>query len=128
MLLEARNNPEIGAEQAIIISLENERRHLINDVVREALYADGELGETVVIGGREWAVGDRVIIRRNDREIDVDNGMRGTINAVSEDGIQVQIDDYEPSPYPPGMSPSTPSTPTRSPATAPKAPPSDGQQ
>ena len=67
MLLEARRNPEIGAEHAIIISLENERRHLINDIVREALYADGELGETVVIGGREWAVGDRVITRRNDR-------------------------------------------------------------
>ena len=95
MLLEARRNPEIGAEHAIVISLENERRHLINDIVREALYADGELGETVVIGGREWAVGDRVITRRNDREIDVDNGMRGTIKTVSEDGIEVQIDDYE---------------------------------
>ncbi len=95
MLLAARRNPEIGAEHAIIISLENERRHLINDIVREALYADGELGETVVIGGREWAVGDRVITRRNDREIDVDNGMRGTIKTVSEDGIEVQIDDYE---------------------------------
>ena len=95
MLLEARRNPEIGAEHAIVISLENERRHLINDIVREALYADGELGETVVIGGREWAVGDRVITRRNDREIDVDNGMRGTIKTVSEDGIQVQIDDYQ---------------------------------
>ncbi len=95
MLLEARKDPQIGAEQAVIISLENERRHLINDIVREALRASGELGETVVIGGGEWAVGDRVITRHNDREIDVDNGMRGTIQTVSEEGIQVQIDDYQ---------------------------------
>jgi ATP-dependent exoDNAse (exonuclease V) alpha subunit len=29
------------------------------------------------------AVGDRVIARRNDRELDVDNGTRGTIRAVN---------------------------------------------
>src|SRR6202044_271603 len=58
-------------------------------------YANGQLGETVEIGGREWAVGDRVIVRQNDRQIDVDNGMRGTITTVSETGIQVAIDDYD---------------------------------
>jgi conjugative relaxase-like TrwC/TraI family protein len=95
MLLKAREHPKIGPEGALIISLENERRHLINDIVRETLYANGELGETVEIGGREWAVNDRIILRQNDREIDVDNGMRGTIRTVSEDGLQVQIDGYD---------------------------------
>lgn len=38
---------------------------------------------------------DRVILRQNDREIDLDNGMRGTITAVSQAGLRVQIDGYE---------------------------------
>jgi conjugative relaxase-like TrwC/TraI family protein len=94
-LLKARKHPKIGPEGALIISLENERRHLINDIVRETLYANGELGETAEIGGREWAVNDRVILRQNDHEIDVDNGMRGIIKTVSQDGLQIQIDGYD---------------------------------
>ena len=55
---------------------------------------DGRLGESVHIGGREFAVGDRVVARRNDRERAVDNGMRGTVIAVdpTEKDLVVRTD------------------------------------
>ena len=38
------------------------------------------------------AVGDRVICRRNDREVDVDNGTRGTVRAVHRTKIVIETD------------------------------------
>jgi hypothetical protein len=47
----------------------------------------------VEIAGREWAVGDRVIARRNDRRLDLDNGTRATITALDEHtGATVRLD------------------------------------
>ena len=57
-----------------MICRDNERRERLNTLARERLRAQGELGEAVEIAGREWAVGDRVIARRNDRGRDLDNG------------------------------------------------------
>jgi hypothetical protein len=37
-------------------------------------------------------VGDRVICRRNDREVDVDNGTRGTVRAAQRTKIVVETD------------------------------------
>ncbi len=61
-------------------------------VEREA--RDGRLGESVHVGGDEFAVGDRVVARRNDRERAVDNGMRGTVIAVdpTEKDVVVRTD------------------------------------
>jgi hypothetical protein len=38
------------------------------------------------------ALGDRVICRRNDRDVDVDNGMRGTVRHVDLAGIVIETD------------------------------------
>ena len=38
------------------------------------------------------AVGDRVILRRNERGVDVDNGMRGTVRHVHANGITIETD------------------------------------
>ena len=38
------------------------------------------------------AVGDRVILRRNERGVDVDNGMRGTVRHVQAGGITIETD------------------------------------
>ena len=59
-----------------------QRRERLNALIRAELKRDGRLGESVHIGGHEFAVGDRVVARRNDRERAVDNGMRGTVIAV----------------------------------------------
>jgi conjugative relaxase-like TrwC/TraI family protein len=68
--------------QAVLIVRDNQRRERLNTLIRTELKDEGRLGESVHIGGDEFAVGDRVVARRNDRERAVDNGMRATVIAV----------------------------------------------
>ena len=68
--------------QAVLIVRNNQRRERLNAFVRAELRRDGQLGESIQIAAKEFAVGDRVVARRNDRERAVDNGMRGTVVAV----------------------------------------------
>lgn len=68
--------------QAVMLARDNATRERLNVAARSVLRVEGHLGEGIEIGDREFAVGDRVIVRRNDRHHDVDNGMRGTIRAV----------------------------------------------
>jgi hypothetical protein len=68
--------------QAVLIARDNARRARLNALARDELLRDGRLGESVHIAGQEFAVGDRVIARRNDRLRAVDNGMRGTVIAI----------------------------------------------
>ncbi|HEX5851465.1 MAG TPA: AAA family ATPase, partial [Solirubrobacteraceae bacterium] len=80
--------------QAVLIVRDNQRRERLNALVRDELKRDGRLGESIHIGGCEFAVGDRVVARRNDRERAVDNGMRGTVIAVdpTEKDVVVRTD------------------------------------
>ena len=80
--------------QAVLIARDNDRRERLNALVRAALRRDGRLGESVHVAGHEFAVGDRVIARRNDRARAVDNGTRGTVIAVdpTEKDILVRTD------------------------------------
>ena len=76
----------------------------LNQLAREHMDTAGLLGsERLNVAGREWAVGDRIVCRRNDYrpEIDVRNGTRGTVIAIdpaarslelrTDDGRQVQL-------------------------------------
>jgi hypothetical protein len=82
-----------GTAQAVMVARDKARRERLNQVARALLAADGTLGgPTVTIGGHEFAVGDRVIARRNDRLRDVDNGMRGTVVAVEAAAAVVTIE------------------------------------
>ena len=69
---------------AVMVCRDNARRERLNVLARAQLRELGDLGQSVEIGGRDWAVGDRVIARRNDRGRDLDNGTRGTVHAVDE--------------------------------------------
>jgi ATP-dependent exoDNAse (exonuclease V) alpha subunit len=99
---------------AVLIARDNNRRERLNALTRTELQRDGRLGASVHIGGCEFAVGDRVVARRNDRERAVNNGMRGTVIAVdpaekevlvrTDGGVQLRLD----APYSPSIS----STPT----------------
>jgi ATP-dependent exoDNAse (exonuclease V) alpha subunit len=52
-------------------------------VLREA----GELGtEEIALPGGRFAIGDRVVVKRNARELDVSNGERGRVVAIGERG------------------------------------------
>jgi conjugative relaxase-like TrwC/TraI family protein len=80
--------------QAVLIARDNQRRERLNALIRAELRRDGRLGESIHIGGYEFAVGDRVVARRNDRERAVDNGMRATVIAVdpTEKDLVVRTD------------------------------------
>ena len=80
--------------QAVLIVRDNQRRERLNALIRAELRRDGRLGESIHVGGYEFAVGDRVVARRNDRERAVDNGMRGTVLAVdpTEKDVLVRTD------------------------------------
>ena len=80
--------------QAVLIVRDNQRRERLNTLIRSELKREGRLGESVHVGGCDFAVGDRVVARRNDRERAVDNGMRGTVIAVdpTEQDLVVRTD------------------------------------
>ncbi|MGZ6587706.1 MAG: AAA family ATPase [Solirubrobacteraceae bacterium] len=80
--------------QAVLIVRDNHRRERLNALIRAELKRDDQLGESIHIAGHEFAVGDRVVARRNDRELAVDNGMRGTVIAVdpTEKDVVVRTD------------------------------------
>jgi len=83
-----------GKEEAVIICRDNCRRDHLNLLARKHLREKGELGEDIEVGATQWAVGDRVITRRNDPGRDLDNGMRATITTVdrARGRIVVQVD------------------------------------
>jgi hypothetical protein len=83
---------EVGIQQAVMIVRDNQTRTQLNFQARAWRDAKGELGERIEVGGLEVAVGDRVIARRNDRELDVDNGTRGTVRAVDLDTKAITIE------------------------------------
>ena len=80
--------------QAVLIVRDNDRRERLNALIRAELTRDGRLGDSVHVAGCEFAVGDRVVARRNDRERAVENGMRGTVIAVdaNEKDVLVRTD------------------------------------
>ncbi len=50
------------------------------------------LGQEHSYGSVDLAVGDRVICRRNDGQLDVDNGMRGTVRHLDPDRVMIDTD------------------------------------
>jgi conjugative relaxase-like TrwC/TraI family protein len=83
---------EIGPAQAVMIARDNDTRQVLNSAARELWRALGLLGEESTYGSVDVAIGDRVICRRNDRLIDVDNGMRGTVRHVDGDCVVIDTD------------------------------------
>jgi ATP-dependent exoDNAse (exonuclease V) alpha subunit len=88
----AQLRAEHGPTGVALIARDNATRDRLNTAARERLLAGGELAaDGVRIGNRAWTVGDRVIARRNDRRLDVDNGTIATITAVPPDGNGVAV-------------------------------------
>jgi excisionase family DNA binding protein len=88
----ARASAEVGPSQAVMIARDNDTRQVLNSAARELWRALGLLGEESTYGSVDVGVGDRVICRRNDRLIDVDNGMRGTVRHVDSDRVVIDTD------------------------------------
>ncbi|EHN09729.1 Ti-type conjugative transfer relaxase TraA [Patulibacter medicamentivorans] len=83
---------EHGLDGALLITRNNDTRAALNARARAIRHGQGELQNPRTYGSIDIAVGDRVIARRNDRLVDVDNGTRGTVTAAHRGGIVVQTD------------------------------------
>jgi conjugative relaxase-like TrwC/TraI family protein len=81
-----------GLHDAVLIARDNETRQLLNDRARQVRRDLGGLGEDHAYGPVTVAVSDRIICRRNDALVDVDNGTRGTVVATHEGGITIRTD------------------------------------
>ncbi len=81
-----------GPAQTVMIARDNETRERLNQGARELQRRDGALGEEGSYGSVEVAVGDRVICRRNDGQLDVDNGMRGTVRHIDAGRVVIDTD------------------------------------
>jgi hypothetical protein len=95
------------AEPASALILAHDRHEVttLNLMAREALDRAGLLGPSrLVVAGREWAAGDRLVCRRNDYRLGVRNGTRATVvevdrasrtlRAVTDDGLAVQLPEH----------------------------------
>ncbi len=81
-----------GPAQTVMVARDNDTRDRLNQGARELRRAGGALGEEHSYGPVEVAVGDRVICRRNDGQLDVDNGMRGTVRHLDPDRVVIDTD------------------------------------
>jgi Ti-type conjugative transfer relaxase TraA len=65
----------------------------LNDRARQLLQAHGDLGaDQLEVAGRGFAVGDRVVGQRNDRQLGILNGQRATVRAIDRDQRSVDVE------------------------------------
>lgn len=80
----------------MIFTHTNDEVRTLNDMARDRLRAAGELGDDVHVqtenGERDFASGDRVMFRRNERSLEVKNGTLGTIEKVEAGQMTVRTD------------------------------------
>ncbi len=88
----ARAATTAGPAQTVMIARDNDTRDRLNQGARELRRGLGALGQEHSYGPVEVAVGDRVICRRNDGQLDVDNGMRGTVRHLDHDRVVIDTD------------------------------------
>jgi conjugative relaxase-like TrwC/TraI family protein len=76
----------------VILTLRRSDAETLNALARAAL--DRPTGPQIVAGGREFAVGDRVIALRNRRRLGLLNGVRGTVERVDVESraLDVRLD------------------------------------
>lgn len=87
-----------AAGDRLIIAARREDVAALNHEARALLQNRGELGpDQLVVAGRGYTVGDRVIGARNDRRAGILNGQGGSVDAVNPDGaLDVRLDDGTP--------------------------------
>ena len=80
-------------EQALMIAHRRADVADLNRRAREHMRAADRLGvDALVTGERAFAVGDRVVTTRNDRQLGVVNGESGTLTGVEHGALVVELD------------------------------------
>ena len=91
-----KNADEHGAENVLVITRRGSAAVALNQHIRAARLLAGHLGpDAVTAGGCDYAVGDRIVTRRNHRGLGLDNGTRGTVTEVDQrrQSITLRADD-----------------------------------
>ncbi len=65
----------------------------LNTAIRERLRTGGRLGRDQPVGDRELAVGELVLVTRNDHRASLLNGTRGVITAINGRSVRLRLDD-----------------------------------
>jgi conjugative relaxase-like TrwC/TraI family protein len=92
----SNNAQEHGAENILVITRRSGAAAALNQHIRTARLVAGQLGpDAVTAAGREYAVGDRIITRRNNPTLGLDNGTRGTVAEIDQQrrSITLRSDD-----------------------------------
>lgn len=70
--------------------------HALNQAIRAALRFEGEPSAEILLstetGPRAFAAGDRIVFGKNDRSLDVKNGMLGTVQQASQSELTITLD------------------------------------
>ncbi|HEU5372180.1 MAG TPA: MobF family relaxase [Gaiellaceae bacterium] len=83
---------EAGPDSARSAMVAYRRRDIdeLNEAAHALMRHHGRLGrETVMLGEREFRVGDQVLCRRNDVRLELRNGLRGTVIGLDEEALVV---------------------------------------
>jgi ATP-dependent exoDNAse (exonuclease V) alpha subunit len=81
---------------AVMLAVARQEVAVLNQLARDELRRSGRLGPDVSeAAGRGFALGDRVVCLRNDRRLEVLNGMTGEVARPSGDGLIVSTRDGE---------------------------------
>jgi ATP-dependent exoDNAse (exonuclease V) alpha subunit len=75
----AQRDPAVN----IVIALRRRDVAILNALARALMQQHGKLGERLATGVHEFAVGDRIVCTRNDDHLGIENGTRGTVQAVN---------------------------------------------
>jgi ATP-dependent exoDNAse (exonuclease V) alpha subunit len=75
----AQRDPAVN----IVIALRRRDVAILNALARVLMQQHGKLGERLATGDHEFAVGDRIVCTRNDDHLGIQNGTRGTVQAVN---------------------------------------------
>ncbi len=80
----------------MIFTHTNDEVRDLNEMARGKMRDAGELGDDVRVktenGDRDFAAGDRLMFRRNERSLEVKNGTLGTIERISDNRMTVRAD------------------------------------
>ena len=92
-------NRERGISQ-LILTATNADAALVNAAARARLKELGALGHETILavddGPTAFAVGDRIVFRRNDRKLGVKNGTVATVTAITGSRMSVNIEGHAP--------------------------------
>ena len=86
-------------QEQIIMAYRRDDVRELNERAREIWRAKGALGQEHEVitkyGTRAFAIGDRMYIGQNDRELGVKRGMLGTLESIRGDALTVRLDGQE---------------------------------